>query len=395
LTGLEKEKIEEEHREQLATIADLTSLLADRQLILKKIKHELKVVMSKHGDARRSAIIPAAEGTFRHEDLIPDEPMAIFMTEQGYIKRLPLDTFEKQRRGGRGLTGMGIRDDDYIKLFFVGTAHTPVLFFSDRGYAYVLKIYELPESGRTAKGSGINMLLPLQPGEIITAVVPIAGFDDGHSLICLTRRGTIKKTELSAFRNIRKNGLIAISLDGEDELRWVRLTDGKQHVVIGTADGMAIHFPESEVRNTGRGAMGVRAITLREGDRMVGMEVSSAGTDLLAVTTDGHGKRTPLQEYRPQSRGGIGLLNMKLTGTRRQAKVAGVLVVSEEDEVVIVTTNGIVIRQRVKEIPRLGRSTQGCRLQRIGTDDQVAGVALVALKDEEESEPLDAPLPLS
>jgi DNA gyrase subunit A len=373
LTQLERGKLEEEERQLRARISELEAILADKAKVYAIIKTELVAVRDKYGDERRSQI-EHDPGEFRREDLIPDEDMAVFMTDQGYVKRLAVDTFEQQGRGGKGITGMNAREGDFIRHFFVGSAHTPVLFFTNRGLVYSLKVYELPEAGRQAKGSNIANLLPLAQEERVTAVIPVKEFSDGLCLLMLTRLGTIKKTDLTAFSSIRKSGIIAISLDEGDALGWVALTDGKSDISIATAEGMAIRFPEDELRPLGRPARGVRAITLRPSDSVVGMALAQPDCDLLTVTTDGYGKRTPLSEYRPQGRGGLGLINMKLNA-KRNGKVANILVVREADEVVIVTTGGIVIRQKVADIGRYGRMTQGVRLQRMSEDDRVAGVA--------------------
>ncbi len=390
LTQLERGKLEEEARLLRERIAELTAILADKARLYAIIKQELITVRDKYGDERRTQI-EMAEGEFRREDLIPDEDMAVFITDQGYIKRLAVDTFERQGRGGKGITGMHAREGDFIRHFFVGSAHQQVLFFTNKGLSYSLKIYELPEASRQAKGSNIANLLPLAQEEKVTAVIPIKAFDEGLYLLMLTRQGTIKKTDLTAFSNIRKSGIIAISLDDGDELGWVALTLGTSDVTIATQEGMAIRFPEDELRPLGRPARGVRAITLRKGDKVVGMAMAAEESDLLTVTTDGYGKRTPLSEYRPQGRGGLGLINMKLNA-KRNGKVANILVVRETDEVVIVTISGIVIRQKVADIGRYGRMTQGVRLQRIGDDDRVAGVApLLQVDDAGSADSVDGP----
>jgi DNA gyrase subunit A len=381
LTGLERAKLEAEKAELEARIASLQAILADHGKLLAVIKSELTAVRDKYGDERRTQIEHAA-GDLSTEDLIPDEPMAIFITDQGYVKRLSLDTFAKQRRGGRGIGGMQTRENDFIRHFFVSSTHQDVLFFSDRGIVYRLKVHELPEASRQAKGTNIVNLLQLSGEERVTAVVPVQSFDEGKFLVMLTKQGVIKKTELAAFSNIRRNGLIAVALDDGDSLGWVRMTDGGQSIIIGTLEGMAIHFPEDELRPLGRTARGVKAISLRPEDRVVGMDICTPGADVLVVTTDGFGKRTAIDEYRLQSRGGLGLINVKLN-VNRQGKVAAILVVTEAEEVVIVTTNGVVIRQAVREVRQTGRSAQGTRLQRLGDDERVAGVAPVVVTDED------------
>jgi DNA gyrase subunit A len=382
LTGLERAKLEAERADLAARIAELQSILADRAKLMGVIKTELLAVRDKYGDERRTRI-EHAEGDLSTEDLIPDEPMVVFITDQGYVKRLSLDTFARQRRGGRGIGGMQTRENDFVRHFFTSSTHQDVLFFSDRGIVYRLKVHELPEASRQAKGMNIVNLLQLGGDERVTAVIPVQAFEDGKFLVMLTQQGVIKKTELTAFSNIRRNGLIAVALDEGDALGWVRMTDGGQSIVIGTLEGMAIHFPEEELRPLGRTARGVKAISLRPEDRVVSMDISKEGADVLVVTTDGFGKRTPIEEYRPQSRGGLGLINVKLN-VNRQGKVAAILVVSEQEEVVIVTTNGVVIRQGVREVRRTGRSAQGTRLQRLGDDDRVVGVAPVVVTDDED-----------
>ncbi|MEB3223633.1 MAG: DNA gyrase subunit A [Candidatus Sericytochromatia bacterium] len=393
LTGLERAKLEAERADLAARIADLQAILADRDKLMAVIKGELLAVRDKYGDERRTRI-EHAEGDLSTEDLIPDEPMVVFITDQGYVKRLGLDTFAKQRRGGRGIGGMQTRENDFVRHFFTSSTHQDVLFFSDRGIVYRLKVHELPEASRQAKGMNIVNLLQLSGDERVTAVIPVPAFEDGKFLVMLTQQGVIKKTELTAFSNIRRNGLIAVALDEGDALGWVRMTDGSQSIVIGTLEGMAIHFPEEELRPLGRTARGVKAISLRPEDRVVSMDISKEGADVLVVTTDGFGKRTPIEEYRSQSRGGLGLINVKLN-VNRQGKVAAILVVSDNEEVVIVTTNGVVIRQGVREVRQTGRSAQGTRLQRLGEDDRVVGVAPVVVTDDDEDGPdfpgVDAP----
>ncbi|MBM3259716.1 MAG: DNA gyrase subunit A [Candidatus Sericytochromatia bacterium] len=382
LTQLERGRLEDEAAQLRARLEELRAILADRGKVLALIKEEVAEVRARYGDERRTRL-EHDPGDFRREDLIPDEPMSVFITAQGYIKRLAADTFERQGRGGKGVTGMNIREGDFTRHFFVGTAHQPVLFFTNRGQAYSLKTFEIPEASRTAKGTNIANLLPLGPGEVVTAVVPIKAFEEGRYLLMLTYKGTIKKTDLTAFSSIRRSGIIAIDLDEGDSLGWVVATDGNSDVVIATAEGMAIRFPEDELRPLGRPARGVRAITLRPEDQVVGLAMAQENLDLLSVTTDGYGKRTPVAEYRPQGRGGLGLINMKLN-VNRGGKVANILVVSDQDEVVLVTTNGVVIRQKVADIARYGRMTQGVRLQRLGDDDRIAGVAPMVADDGQE-----------
>jgi DNA gyrase subunit A len=378
--------LEEEARQLAIKLAELAAILADRNKVLAIIKTEATEIRDRYGDDRKTQI-DYNFSDLTNEDLIPDEKMAVFITDQGYIKRIPTDTFEKQHRGGRGIGGMGTRENDFIRHFFVGSNHSQVLFFTNKGLAYSLKVYQLPEAGRQAKGTNIVNLLPLSQEEVVTAVIPIEEFTEGHYLVMLTKRGTSKRTDLTAFSSIRKSGIIALALDDGDELGWVCRTSGKQTIIIGTSEGMSIHFPEDELRPLGRTARGVRAITLRDEDMVIGMAIGNEG-DVLSVTTDGYGKRTPLTDYRLQGRGGLGIINMKLNASRN-GKVANILVVSEDNEVVIVTTQGIVIRQKVETVPRLGRMTQGCRLQRLAENDRVAGVALVVASEDMEGEEVE------
>lgn len=385
LTALEANKLETEGRDLRVTLEELRAILADRAKVMGIIRTELLAVKDRYGDERRTKLMHDP-GEIRQEDLVPDEPMAVFITDQGYIKRLAADTFEKQRRGGRGVAGMQTREGDFIRHFFVSNAHSHVLFFSNRGIAYSLKVYEIPEASRQAKGTNIVNLLPLGPDEIVTAVVPVSEFTEGDFLVMLTQGGVIKKTDLTAFSSIRRTGIIAIALDDGDSLGWVCHTDGQQSIVIGTQEGMAIHFDENaELRPLGRTARGVRAITMRDGDAVIGMALGRPNSDLLSITTDGYGKRTTINEYRQQGRGGLGIINMKLNANRN-GKVANLMVVDDdEQEIVIVTTNGIVIRQKVATVPKLGRMTQGCRLQRLDENDRVVGAALVVADDDESS----------
>jgi DNA gyrase subunit A len=380
LTAMERTKLENEHADLTAKITDFKAILADPQRIYTIINEELEGLITRFGDERRSQIVPA-EGEFRYEDLIPNEPMACFMTEQGYVKRVGLDTFEAQHRGGRGVAGITAREADFIRHFFVGTAHSSMLFFTNRGVAYHLKVYELPEASRTARGSSIANLLALQPEEKVTAIIPVEQFDEDHFLIMLTKQGVIKKTDLGHFANVRRNGLIAINLDEGDELGWVCQTDGSKDLIVGTRNGMAIRFNESDnLRALGRTARGVRAVTLRDGDGVVGLDVVEPNRQVLVVTTDGYGKRTEIEEYRLQSRGGVGLINCKL---RKGAHVASLLGVDGSEEIMIVTKSGVVIRQKVAQISVLGRPTMGVRLQKLGKDDEIVAVAPLAIPEEE------------
>ncbi|RYY00459.1 DNA gyrase subunit A, partial [bacterium] len=403
LTALEKKKLDDEHLDLLGKINDFKDILANPERINKIIKEELQRMIDKHKDKRRTQFM-ADPGDFRHEDLIPNEKMAVFMTEQGYIKKVILDEFENQGRGGRGKGGLTTRDEDFVKHFFVSSNHASVLFITSRGVVYSLKVYELPEAGRQAKGSSIANLLPLQPDEKVTAVIPVSKFDDEHHLVMLTKSGVIKKTNLSAFDSIRSSGIIAINLDEGDELGWVTLSDGQSNIVIGTSNGYAIRYPESNIRSLSRTARGVNAMHLRDGDSIVSFDLVSASlipnesvdeaeeiedkvseeeeiTEevvntpcLLTVTTDGYGKRTPLHRYRLQSRNGLGVRNIKL---KENSNVASILFVQPDDEIMIATFKGIVIRQKVSDTRIMSRNTKGVRLQKLDSDDRVMAVQIV------------------
>lgn len=382
LTGLEKRKLENEQNELNLQIEDYQGILASPERVNTIISTELQELVDKYDDGRRTQF-EVDPGDFTYEDLIPDEAMAVFMTAQGYIKRMTLDTFEQQKRGGRGISGMQLRDEDYIEHFVATSAHNTLLFFTTRGRVYGLKVYEVSESSRQSKGSSIVNLLQLEGGESVTAMLSISQFDPGYHLIMLTRKGLIKKTELTAFKNIRRSGLIAINLDDDDSLGWVKLTDGQQHVLIGTASGMSIRFTEEDVRAMGRGTRGVKAMRLRPDDYIVGLAVPQAHQTILTVTTNGYGKRTELDEYRLQSRNGSGVINIKL---RQDGKVAAVLAVDGEEDIIVVTSQGIVIRQHVNSISTYKRGSKGMTVQRLGPDDQIVAVARVDRESEAEIE---------
>ena len=392
LTGLEKKKLETEHLDLMAKITDYTSLLENPSLVYEKIKTDLLRIKDKYGDKRRT-VITIDPGEISSEDLIPDEPMAVFITNQGYIKRIPIDTFEKQKRGGVGVGGMKTREEDFIKHFFVCTNHSYVMFFTNKGLSYRLKVYELPEASRQAKGSALVNLLDLKPGEVITAVVPVPkvrpDMDKEYYFVMLTKKGIIKRVSVpDFFRSGGKRGLIAIALDEDDELGWVCISDGSQNLIIATVKGKAAHFSEKLVRAVGRSARGVIGITLRPDDSVVGFTIAAPEKDLLTVATNGYGKRTKISEYSIRlHRGSQGIGNIVL---KKGAKVASILEVCETDEVLVVTSNGKVIRQKVSEISQLGRTTQGVRLQKMDKGDCVVAVAPVAL-DEDKEEEVDQP----
>lgn len=386
LTGLEREKIASEHDGLIQKIAEFKAILADRQKVLAIIKEELQELRDKFGDERKTKILPE-EGDFRIEDLTPNDAMAVFITRMGYIKRISLDTFERQRRATRGKGGIKTKDEDDVVHMFTAGMHDSVLFFSDRGVVYRLNVYDFPEGGRAAKGLPIINLLPLGQDEKITAVIPISSNLASNSLIMLTKKGWIKKILLENFENIRRNGLIAIGLEDEDKLMWVSHCAGdKDNIIIATAMGMAIRFPCGDLRPLGRTARGVTAMKLRPGDYLVDFSIvpPDKTVDLLVVTNDGFGKRTNITEFRPQNRGGIGLIATKFKN--RDSRLTNTMVVEEETELMIVSAKGVVVRLKAKDISKQGRAATGVRLQNLDEDDYVANVSkIVSIVGEEEA----------
>ncbi|MDT8903430.1 DNA gyrase subunit A [Anaeroselena agilis] len=379
LTGLEREKIEQEYKDILETIEYLEGILADEQKVLNVIKEELLDVKKRFGDARRTVITTDAS-SFDVEDLIAEEDVVITLTHGGYIKRLPVDTYRSQRRGGRGVTGMGTKEEDFVEHLFVATTHHNILFFTNRGRMYRLKAYEIPEASRTAKGTAIVNLLTLENREKVTAVVSVKEFDARRFLFMATKKGVVKKTELMEYDTARRVGLIGIVLDEDDDLIDVKLTNGEMHILLGTEKGMAINFAEGDVRPMGRATRGMRGIALRKGDYVVGMETVKQDGELLTVTEAGYGKRTAIDEYRPQTRGGVGIINNKVTD--KTGKVVGIKVVRPGQEIMLITGEGIVIRIDIEEISVISRNTQGVRLMRIDENDKLVAVAAVEKKGE-------------
>jgi DNA gyrase subunit A len=383
LTGLEREKLEEEYRELIKTIAYLSEVLANERMLMGIIKDELLKIKEKFADARRTQIT-AEEHSFEVEDLIAEEDAVITITHNGYIKRMPAAAYRSQKRGGRGVTAMTTRDEDFVEHLFITTTHHYLLFFTNRGKVYRLKVHEIPESGRQAKGTAIVNLLYLNNGEMITAVIPVKSFEEDGYLFMATKGGVVKKTPLNEFDTSRRDGIIALHLDEEDELIGVKLTDGKQEIILGTQNGMAIRFPEEEVRSMGRTARGVKGITLEDGDQVVGLAYAKQGADLLAVTEKGFGKRTSLEEYRSQSRGGKGIYTIKIS--KRNGKLVALMVVEPGDDIMVISGEGIMIRVGVDEISRLGRMTQGVTIMRLAENDRVVAVARVTSREEEDIE---------
>lgn len=379
LTGLEREKIEQEYRDIIKKIAWLEAVLADERKVLYIIKEELLELKKRYADARRT-VITAAEAEINDEELIADEDVVVTLTHYGYIKRLPMATYRSQRRGGRGVAGMGTKEEDFVEHLFVTTTHCNILFFTSRGRVYRLKGYEIPEAGRTAKGTAVINLLPLAAQEKITAVIPIRLFQPDRYLFMATKKGIVKKTVLQEFDTARRSGLIAITLDDDDDLIGVRLTDGEQQIMLGTRHGLAIRFRESDVRSMGRGAGGVKGIDLAPHDEVVGMDTVRKDGFVFTVSALGFGKRTPVDEYHAQSRNGKGVIVMRVT--EKTGELVGLRIVREEQELFLITGEGIVIRMDSGEIPVQGRYARGVTVMRTDAGDRVVAVAAVAKKAE-------------
>jgi DNA gyrase subunit A len=375
LTALERGKILQEHEELQQTIRELEGVLADEAKVRAIVKDELLTIKEKYGDERRTEIIEEAV-ELNIEDLIPQEDVAVTVSHGGYIKRTPARLYRSQHRGGKGIKAMETKEEDFVEHFYIANTHHYILCFTNVGKVHWLKVYEIPEGTRAAKGKALVNLLQLEDGESISAMVPVEDFASARYVVMATKRGLIKKTPLAAFGNPRAGGIRAISLDEGDELIAVRLTDGSQHIFLGTAGGKAIQFREAEVRPMGRTARGVIGIDLEEGDVLVAMEVVTPGATMLTVCEHGYGKRTALDEYRVQGRGGKGLINVKVT--ERNGRVVGIKQVTEADELMIMTTAGNLIRLPVRELAVISRNTQGVRLISLNDDDAVACVAAIA-----------------
>ena len=379
LTGLEREKIEEEYQEVLKAIKAYKEILADEKKILGIVKKELTEVKNKYGDARRTRLtIDTSE--IDVEDLIAEEDVVITLTHGGYIKRIPLDTYRRQNRGGKGIRGMGTKEKDFVENLLITTTHHTILFFTNRGRVYHLKAYEIAEASRAAKGTAIVNLLQLESDENITAVIQVKGFKPGAYLFMATKKGIVKKTSLEEFQNLRKGGLIAVNLDEDDELIGVKFTNGHHDVILGTKWGMAIVFNEDDVRSMGRPARGVKGIRLVEGDAVIGMDALNAAAEVLTVTAEGFGKRTQANEYRTQTRGGKGIINLKVT--EKTGDVIGLRVVHESQELMLISTEGIVIRMNIADISLISRNTQGVKLMRAAENDRVPSMAVMEQKSE-------------
>ena len=384
LSGLQREKIEEEYNELMKLIAHLKDILSSATLVYDIIKEELLEIKEKYGDDRLTKIVPAA-GEFNAEDLVKEEQTVVALTHFGYIKRMPIDIYRSQRRGGKGITGIATREEDFVKQIFTASTHDTILFFSNKGKLYKLRGFEIPEAGRTARGTAIVNLLNLDAGEKISAVIPIQNFAEGKYLLMATKNGLIKKTALTEYNSARRTGLQGITLKEDDELITVRLTDGEDNVVLVTREGMCITFDEKEVRPIGRVSQGVIGIRLDEGDEVIGMEsviAGGKGATLLAITENGFGKRTELDEYRVQIRGGKGVITYKITP--KTGKLVGSRIATEEDDVMLITDTGTIIRLNVKDISVLGRSTQGVTLMRTNDGGKVVSIETLTPEIDEE-----------
>jgi DNA gyrase subunit A len=385
LTGLERDKIEEEYQELVKLIAELKAILADDEKVLEIIREELIEIKERFGDERRTEIVIGGTDFIEDEALIPEENVVITLTHQGYVKRLPSSTYRSQGRGGRGIQGMGTNEDDFVEHLISTSTHDTILFFSNKGKVYRAKGYEVPEFSRTAKGIPIINMLEIEKGEWINALIPVKDFVDDWYLIFTTKQGISKRTTLSQFANIRRGGLIALNLREDDELISVRMTDGNKHIMIGTKNGYLIRFPEEQIRPMGRTAAGVKGISLRgEDDSVVSMDIIDEGVDILNVTEKGFGKRTPESEYRITNRGGKGILTSKITD--KTGQMVAVKPVSGDEDIMIITVSGVLIRMPVASISVTGRNTQGVILIRIQENEAVATVARIDKEQEEEIE---------
>jgi len=395
LTGLERDKILEEYAETEKAIARFRQILADEREVLKIIVDELRALKEKHGDERRTRIVDEA-ATISVEDLIVEEDMVVTISHEGYIKRAPVALYRAQRRGGRGKIGATTRDEDFVEHLFVASTHSYLLVFTTSGKVYWLKVHEIPQAGRAARGRAVSNVLNLKPEEKLSAFLPVREFQEGRYLVFATRRGLVKKTDLMQSANPRPSGIIAIMLEEGDEVMGVRPTDGTREVILSTHDGQAIRFREDEARPMGRGTYGVWGMRLDEGDEVVAIDLVEQGATLLAVAANGYGKRTEMDEYRLTRRGGKGIITMKTTD--KTGKVVGVRMVTDEDQIMLVTSGGKVIRLRVSEIRVIGRNTQGVRLIDLEEGERVVSVARLAEREDEaetreEASPAEAEAP--
>ena len=381
LTHLEQDKIEKEYLELIKKIEYFKSVLASERKVLEIIKDEMKELAEKFGDERRTEILPEQE-ELEIEDLIAEEDVVITISHAGYIKRLPVSSYRKQRRGGKGVTGADMKEEDFIEHLFIASTHDYMLFFTDKGIVHWLKVHEIAEAGRLSKGKAIINMLQLAQGEKISAFVPVREFKEGSFLMMATRAGVIKKTAITAYSHPRRGGIIGIGLEKDDQLIEVELIKGDEEILLATREGKAIRFKESQVRDMGRGAKGVRGINLGKKDSLIAMEVVKADQTILTVTGEGFGKRTTFKEYRMQSRGGKGIINIKVT--KKNGEVVGLKTVSDKDEIMLMTEKGMIVRSPIKDIRTTGRSTQGVRLMKLDAHDKIASVAKIVPEDDAE-----------
>jgi DNA gyrase subunit A len=382
LTNLEQSKIEEEYKKVCDNIKEFKAILADENLVLDIIREDLHETKEKYGDERKTEIAGDVSD-FDMEDLISEEDVTVMITHEGYTKRLPLSTYRKQNRGGKGVTGAGMKEGDFVENLFIASTHDYILFFTDLGKVYWLKVYDIPHFGRVAKGRAIVNLLNLEKDENVTSMIPVRKFDD-RSLVMATKNGIIKKTILSAFGRPKKGGIIAILLDSGDKLIGVKLAQGGQEIVLGTENGKAIRFSEDDVRCMGRATRGVKGITLQGDDTVKGIVIVDKDATLLTVCENGFGKRTDYSEYTVQRRSGQGVINIKTTD--RNGKVVALINVSDEDEFMMMTANGMIIRAPLETIRSIGRRTQGVKLISLKEGDKLVSVAPVVSDESEESE---------
>jgi DNA gyrase subunit A len=391
LTGLERQKILDELADVMKTIERLRAILSSDELLMQVVVSEMKAVRERFADERRTQILEA-EGEFRIEDLIADEDMAITVTNTGYIKRTAISTYRAQRRGGKGRIGMRTREEDFVSHLFIASTHAYIMIFSDRGRGYWLKVHEIPDVGPGGKGKAIANLVAMEEGERIAALLAVKEFPEEENqqfVVMGSRKGIIKKTDLSLFRNPRAGGIIAMGVEEGDAVIAVELSDGKEQIFLGTRDGMAIRFEETDVRPMGRTAYGVRGISLRDNDEVVAMEVVRQGGTLLTVAQNGYGKRTELDEYRLQSRGGVGIINIQTSD--RNGKVVGIAYVHDDDELMIISQQGMILRMRAGDVRAIGRATQGVRLIEMEEGDEVVAIAKLAEKEGDNGEPNGEP----
>jgi DNA gyrase subunit A len=381
LTGLERDKILEEHKRILKDIAWYREILGSERLVLDIVKKEIEAVRDEFGDERRTEIVEATR-ELTIEDMIVEEDMVVTISQSGYIKRNPVTLYQSQRRGGKGKTAMGTKDEDFVSLLFVASTHHTFLFFTNRGKVYWCKVYEIPQAGRASRGKAIVNLLHFEPGERLTTVLAVPAFEEGYNILMATRQGLVKKTDLMAYSRPRQGGIIALGLNEGDELISARITDGSYNVFLGSADGKSIRFHETDVRPTGRVSRGVRGMSLLKGDYLVGMEVMSHGQTLFTATENGYGKRTLLDEYPVQKRGGKGVITIKTN--ERNGRVVNILLVDEEDELMLMTNAGKLIRMPIAGISVISRNTQGVKLIGMEPEERVVGAARIAEKEEEE-----------